>query len=88
MVNQEVTPLSDNADSEEPQIMVVDDEESIVRFMKIALEDHGYKVTVSAGLAGYPGDARTRESLIKKADEALYQAKNMGKNILCVCDGN
>ena len=56
--------------------------------MKIALEDHGYKVTVSAGLAGYPGDARTRESLIKKADEALYQAKNMGKNILCVCDGN
>ena len=49
---------------------------------------HDKAVTVSAGLSGYPDDARTRESLIKKADEALYQAKNMGKNTLYVCDGN
>lgn len=45
-------------------------------------------VTISAGLAGYPDDARTPESLIKKADEALYQAKKMGKNALYVYDSN
>ncbi len=44
---------------------------------------HNETVTISAGLAEYP-DAHTQESLIKKADEALYQAKNMGKNTLCV----
>ncbi len=45
---------------------------------------HNEAITVSAGLAGYPDDANTQESLIQKADEALYQAKKMGKNTLCV----
>jgi diguanylate cyclase (GGDEF)-like protein len=49
---------------------------------------HNETVTVSAGLAGYPDDARTHESLIKRADEALYQAKKMGKNTLYVYGGN
>ena len=49
---------------------------------------HNKTVTVSAGLAGYPDDARTPDSLIKKADEALYQAKSMGKNTLHVYDSN
>ncbi len=41
-------------------------------------------VTVSVGIAGYPDDARTHKALIKKSDKALYQAKKMGKNTLCV----
>jgi len=45
---------------------------------------HNETITVSVGLAGYPDDANTEESLIRKADEALYQAKKMGKNTLCV----
>jgi diguanylate cyclase (GGDEF)-like protein len=45
---------------------------------------HNDTITVSAGLAGYPDDANTVESLIQKADKALYQAKKMGKNTLCV----
>jgi diguanylate cyclase (GGDEF)-like protein len=49
---------------------------------------HNETITVSAGLAGYPDDARTHESLIKRADEALYQAKKMGKNTLYVYGGN
>ena len=47
---------------------------------------HNEVITVSAGLAGYPDDANSQESLIQKADEALYQAKRMGKNVLCVYD--
>ena len=45
---------------------------------------HNETITVSVGLAGYPDDANTEESLIRKTDEALYQAKKMGKNTLCV----
>ena len=36
--------------------------------------------TVSVGLSSYPRDASNREELIKKAREALLQAKTRGKN--------
>jgi diguanylate cyclase (GGDEF)-like protein len=42
-------------------------------------------ITVSAGLATYPKDAQTKEDLIKRADQALYQAKSKNRNKLCVC---
>ncbi len=41
------------------------------------------KVTVSMGVATYPNDATTREELIKKADDALYAAKDAGRNRVC-----
>ncbi len=40
----------------------------------------GAKVTISGGLATFPWDGRTRAELLKKADEALLQAKRAGKN--------
>ncbi|MCK4271595.1 diguanylate cyclase [bacterium] len=41
-------------------------------------------ITVSVGLATYPHDAQTKEDLIKRADEALYKAKALNRNKLCV----
>lgn len=38
------------------------------------------KVTLSIGIATTPSDAKTKEELIEKADEALYYAKNNGRN--------
>jgi two-component system cell cycle response regulator len=38
------------------------------------------EVTMSIGLAGYPGDAETGEQIIDLADQALYQAKHIGCN--------
>jgi diguanylate cyclase (GGDEF)-like protein len=40
--------------------------------------------TVSIGIASLPEDAQSIEELIHKADDALYQAKNSGKNKTCV----
>jgi len=37
-------------------------------------------LTISAGIASFPEDAGNKETLIKKADEALYRAKDAGKN--------
>ena len=39
--------------------------------------------TVSIGIATLPEDAKDVETLIQKADEALYQAKKSGKNKWC-----
>ena len=41
-------------------------------------------VTVSIGVALYPGDAKSPDDLIEKSDRALYAAKRNGKNRVCV----
>jgi len=42
------------------------------------------KVTISIGVANFSDDAQSKEELIKKADNALYQAKELGKNRVCL----
>lgn len=42
------------------------------------------RITVSLGVATLPQDARRRADLIRKADEALYRAKEGGKNRVCM----
>lgn len=41
-----------------------------------------YKITMSCGIACFPGDATTIEGLIKKADEAMYFSKRCGRNLV------
>jgi diguanylate cyclase (GGDEF)-like protein len=38
------------------------------------------KVTASVGIAAYPDDAVDSESILRKADRALYSAKERGRN--------
>lgn len=45
---------------------------------------HHQNVTVSLGCASFPSDAQVENELIKKADQALYHAKNNGRNRLCL----
>lgn len=40
-------------------------------------------MTISAGAAAFPKDAQSREELIHKADQALYKAKQEGRNRVC-----
>jgi len=40
----------------------------------------GVAITVSGGVATCPRDATDLESLVLRADEALYQAKHAGRN--------
>ena len=47
----------------------------------------GLTVTVSVGVASYPEHGVDLEGLIKAADDALYVAKNSGKNRVAVAGG-
>ena len=49
----------------------------------ISAEGDKIPVTLSAGLATYPLAADNHEDLLKLADEALYEAKNTGRNKVC-----
>ncbi len=49
-------------------------------------DDRPIKLTVSCGIASYPDSAKKKEELIKKADDALYRAKDEGKNKTSLID--
>ncbi len=40
-------------------------------------------VTVSAGVAAFPDEAKTKEEIIQRADQLLYEAKRKGRNRVC-----
>jgi diguanylate cyclase (GGDEF)-like protein len=54
-------------------------------FMRIDKKTSYPPLTISAGISFFPDDAQKKEDLIKKADEALYAAKNLGKNRVVSC---
>ena len=44
------------------------------------LDEHRSYLSASIGITFYPHDANTKESLLKNADQAMYAAKNKGRN--------
>ncbi len=44
--------------------------------------DHALGITISLGLSSFPEDAGSKQILVERADQALYQAKRSGKNCL------
>ncbi|HYH01975.1 MAG TPA: GGDEF domain-containing protein [Bacillota bacterium] len=64
----------------------------IAEQVRSTVEKHGYltedgeriPVTLSIGLASYPLVANNYEELLQLADHALYQAKNSGRNRVCI----
>lgn len=49
----------------------------------ISIGSEATKVGASIGIAVFPRDAQTVDSLIRASDEAMYQAKALGKNRYC-----
>jgi diguanylate cyclase (GGDEF)-like protein len=48
----------------------------------------GLKVSLSAGLVFHDESTRSLEDLIARADAALYIAKNEGRDLVCIANGN
>jgi diguanylate cyclase (GGDEF)-like protein len=46
--------------------------------------DPSQRLTVSCGIATFPEDAHDKNELVSRADIALYEAKNAGKNRTCL----
>lgn len=48
----------------------------------LSFSEGKFSVTTSGGVACFPADAINPEALIEKADQALYEAKRSGRNII------
>jgi diguanylate cyclase (GGDEF)-like protein len=46
------------------------------------------EVTISVGVASYPENGEDAETVIRNADEALYEAKKLGRNQVTLADAN
>lgn len=51
-----------------------------IRTLLIEANDHSFKVTISIGLAQYRVGQENWEQFLHRADEALYKAKDMGRD--------
>ncbi|MCA9836384.1 MAG: EAL domain-containing protein [Trueperaceae bacterium] len=68
-------------DLENPVIAVKIADKILKSFMQpFSLEGNDFKVTASIGIAHYPAHSQNAQLLIKQADIAMYQAKNLGRN--------
>ncbi len=57
-----------------------------IRELEICEDEKAVKVTVSAGVTAYVADDRSVQDLLKRADEALYEAKQGGRNRVAAAD--
>ncbi len=51
--------------------------------LNIEQDEHQLPLSASIGMAIYPDDADAADSLLRQADEAMYRAKQLGKNTYC-----
>lgn len=55
-----------------------------VEHRDIKVYDENLRVTISIGISVFPDTGSSKEDIIENADSALYQAKQKGKNIICI----
>ena len=58
--------------------------QALIGATPLRVEGRTLPLTVSLGMASFPRDARTAESLMAEADSAMYNAKRAGRNRVCV----
>lgn len=56
--------------------------------LEVQYAGRSIKMRVSAGLASFPYDATSADNLFQDADAALYRAKVVGKNMICLFSPN
>ena len=61
-------------------LMVAERIRQNVENLQVDYQNKRLQVTISLGVAFFPGEAQDPASLISLADQALYQAKNRGRN--------
>ncbi len=74
--------------AEEPSRILAERLRSLIAAARFVHDGQPFSITVSIGVATLlPGALTKRRDLLEKADQALYQAKNKGRNQVCTALG-
>ena len=57
-----------------------------VEELKVEWEGVKIPITISAGVAALKEEEKTLDSILRRADQALYRAKQKGRNRVCIAD--
>lgn len=58
--------------------------ERVRRKIEVEMDSRGAPLTCSVGLSSWPTDGVMREEIVRSADAALYHAKQMGRDRVCL----
>jgi diguanylate cyclase (GGDEF)-like protein len=58
------------------------------RYFYSEFDNRDFNILISVGVAEFPTDASGDDSLIRAADEALYEAKHTGRNRVVMYHGS
>jgi diguanylate cyclase (GGDEF)-like protein len=59
--------------------------QALISATPLRFQEHGLvPLTVSLGMASFPRDARTADTMMAEADGAMYNAKRAGRNQVCI----
>ena len=67
----------------EQSAMLAEKVRKLIEETKFTFEDHVIPVTVSVGVASHYPQLQDVDAFIQAADEALYRAKDTGRNKVC-----
>jgi diguanylate cyclase (GGDEF)-like protein len=59
---------------------------SIMEHRFLSDDELSLQLTASFGISGFPEHAKSKKDLIRLADQAMYHAKNTGRNRICVAE--
>jgi diguanylate cyclase (GGDEF)-like protein len=62
-------------------------QKEIKKNIQVEYENHKLCITVSVGAANFPDNGQAATELLKAADEALYRAKDQGRDQVCIASG-
>ena len=75
-----IMPELENTDAQQTQRIAKEIVNKLAQPFFFLNEETGYHVSASIGIAFYPADAKEITSLINCADQAMYRAKDAGRN--------
>jgi diguanylate cyclase (GGDEF)-like protein len=67
----------------EQAVAIAEQLRSRIEKMRVILRRQETQITVSVGVASFPQDAGEEDELIMRADQAMYSAKQKGRNRVC-----
>ncbi|WP_353930312.1 diguanylate cyclase [Okeanomitos corallinicola TIOX110] len=76
---EEFVVLLPETDTDEA-LIVAERIRTSIQNQSITVEDKQVSITISIGVSGYHLGDKTIDTMIQRADQALYQAKNQGRN--------